>query len=129
MLKLQQISIFMENKPGMLCEITKFIASKNVNLRALSVADAQDFGIVRIIVDDPGLVNDILANEGYTTKKTYVIGIEIPDQPGKFSQLLEKLAKENINIEYSYAFTSQEGKAISILRVDDVDKAEKILNK
>ena len=126
-MKLQQISIFMENKPGMLCEITKFIASKNVNLRALSVADAQDFGIVRIIVDDPGLVNDILAKEGYTTKITAVIGIEIPDQPGKFSQLLEKLAKENINIEYSYAFTSKEGKAVSILRVDDVDKAEKIL--
>ena len=124
---LQQISIFMENKPGMLCEITKFIASKNVNLRALSVADAQDFGIVRIIVDDPGLVNDILAKEGYTTKITSVIGIEIPDQPGKFSELLEKLAKENINIEYSYAFTSKEGKAVSILRVDDVDKAEKIL--
>lgn len=128
-MKLQQISIFMENKPGMLCEITKFIASKNVNLRALSVADAQDFGIVRLIVDDPGLVNDILTNEGYTTNKTYVLGIEIPDQPGKFSELLEKLAKENINIEYSYAFTSQEGKAISILRVDDVDKAEKILSK
>ena len=126
-MKLQQISIFMENKPGMLCEITKFIASKNVNLRALSVADAQDFGIVRIIVDDPGLVNDILAKEGYTTKITSVIGIEIPDQPGKFSELLEKLAKENINIEYSYAFTSKEGKAVSILRVDDVDKAEKIL--
>ncbi|MCR4874905.1 MAG: ACT domain-containing protein [Clostridia bacterium] len=128
-MKLQQISIFMENKPGMLCEITKFIASKNVNLRALSVADAQDFGIVRLIVDDPGLVNDILTNEGYTTNKTYVLGVEIPDQPGKFSELLEKLAKENINIEYSYAFTSQEGKAISILRVDDVDKAEKILSK
>ena len=126
-MKLQQISIFMENKPGMLCEITKFIASKNVNLRALSVADAQDYGIVRIIVDDPGLVNDILAKEGYTTKITPVIGIEIPDQPGKFSELLEKLAKENVNIEYSYAFTSKEGKAVSILRVDDADKAENIL--
>ncbi len=124
---LQQISIFMENKPGMLCEITKFIASKNVNLRALSVADTQNFGIVRLIVDDPGLVNDLLIKEGYTTKLTKVLAIEISDEPGKFSELLEKLAKENINIEYSYAFTSKVGKAMSILRVDDVEKAEKIL--
>ncbi len=126
---LQQISIFMENKPGMLCEITKFIASKNVNLRALSVADTQNFGIVRIIVDDPGLVNDILTKEGYATKLTKVLAIEISDEPGKFSELLEKLAKDNINIEYSYAFTSKGGKAMSILRVDDVEKAEKILEK
>ena len=125
---LQQISIFMENKPGMLCEITKFIASKNVNLRALSVADTQNFGIVRIIVDDPILVNEMLTKEGYATKVTKVLAVEISDKPGKFSELLEKLAKENINIEYSYAFTSNEGKAMSILRVDDVDKAENILN-
>ena len=125
---LQQISIFMENKPGMLCEITKFIASKNVNLRALSVADTQNFGIVRIIVDDPILVNEILTKEGYATKVTKVLAVEISDKPGKFSELLEKLAKENINIEYSYAFTSNEGKAMSILRVDDVDKAENVLN-
>ena len=124
---LQQISIFMENKPGMLCEITKFIASKNVNLRALSVADTEKFGIVRIIVDDPGLVNEMLEKEGYATTITKVLAVEIPDEPGKFSDLLEKLAKENINIEYSYAFTSKDQKAISILRVDDVDKAENIL--
>ena len=127
-MKLQQISIFMENKPGMLLEITKFIASRNVNMRALSVADTETFGIVRIIVDDPGLVNDMLEKEGYTTKITQVLAIEIPDQPGKFSELLEVLAKSNINIEYSYAFTSTKGKAMIILRVDDVDKAEKLLN-
>lgn len=117
----------MENKPGMLCEITKFIASRKVNLRALSVADAQDFGIVRIIVDDPGLVNDMLQKEGYATRVNQVLAFEMPDAPGEFADYLEKLAKENINIEYSYAFTSTKGKAMSILRVDDVDKAEKIL--
>ena len=126
-MKLQQIAIFMENKPGMLCEITKFIASRNVNLRALSVADAQDFGIVRLIVDDPGLVNDMLQKEGYATNVTPVLAFEVPDAPGKFAEYLEKLAKEKINIEYSYAFTSSKGKAMIILRVDDVDKSEKIL--
>jgi len=117
----------MENKPGMLCEITKFIASRNVNLRALSVADAQNFGIVRIIVDDPVVVNEMFQKEGYTTKMNRVLAIEFPDEPGKFSQILEKLANKNINIEYSYAFTSKEGKAISILRVDDIESAEKAL--
>ena len=118
----------MENKPGMLCEITKFIASRNVNMRALSVADTESFGIVRIIVDDPGLVNDMLQKEGYTTKITQVLAIEIPDAPGKFAELLDKIAKENINIEYSYAYTSKDGNAMIIMRVDDVDKASKILN-
>ncbi len=124
---LQQISIFMENKPGMLCEITKFIASKNVNMRALAVADTEKFGIVRIIVDDPTLVNEMLTKEGYATTLTKVLAIEIPDEPGKFSAILEKLAKADINIEYSYAFTSKESKAVTILRVDDVDKAESII--
>ena len=128
-MKLQQISIYMENKPGMLCEIAKFIASRKVNLRALSVADTEKFGIVRIIVDDPGLVNDMLRNEGYATNLRQVLAIEIPDEPGKFAELLEKLAKEDINIDYSYAYTSANGNAMIIMRVDDVDKAAEIIDK
>lgn len=128
-MRVKQISIFMENKPGLLCDTTKFVADQGINLRALSVADSQNFGIIRMIVDDADKVDEILTKAGYVTKVTSVLALDILDKPGMFADVLSALANDKINIEYAYAFTSIEGKARMIFRVDDNDKAEAALAK
>ena len=127
-MSLKQLTIFVENKKGSLVDITKILADSNVNLRALSIADTQDFGILRIIVNDNETATKALNDAGYLIKMTDVVGVKIGDQPGKLSKALEVLDKADINMEYLYAFMARTEKhAYVVLRVADNDAAETAL--
>lgn len=128
---IKQLSIFIENKPGRLSEITDIIAKNNINMRALSLADSSDFGILRIIADNTGKLGDILKENGITAKITNVISICVEDRPGGLAKILKLLAEENIGIEYMYAFISKQiaDKAYVVMRVEEENKAVEILKK
>lgn len=121
---IKQISIFIENKPGKLSAITKLLAENDIDIRALSVADTKDFGILRLIVDKPDKTLEVLKNADCTVSQTNVIGIGIGDKPGGLAAAVECLYSANISVEYMYAFiTKKENEAYVILRVENNDKA------
>ena len=123
-MQIQQLSIFVENKSGRLAEITETIGKANVDIRAISVADTSDFGILRLIVDKPKEAVEVLRAAGLTVSLTSVIAIGIDDQPGEFAKAMRVLADGNIGVEYMYAFISRDkGKAFVILRVLETDNA------
>ncbi|MBQ3105040.1 MAG: hypothetical protein IJC59_04160 [Lachnospiraceae bacterium] len=122
-MSVKQIAVFIENKKGRLAEVTRYIADHNVNLRALSIADNQDFGILRIICEDPVAANGILREGGYITTVTDVLAAAISDKPGSLAQILEVLSEAGVMIEYTYAFLSAKGGAYMIFRVDDNQSA------
>ncbi|MBQ3022217.1 MAG: hypothetical protein IJD91_02670 [Clostridia bacterium] len=125
---IKQLSVFVENKAGTVAEITKSIADASVSIRALSVADTQEFGILRLIVNDVEKAKEALSKNECVVSVTKVIGVEIPDVAGGLSNVLELMSKANINVEYLYAFITISGKhAYVVLRVEDNDKAIKIL--
>ncbi len=127
-MSLKQLTIFVENKQGTLVDITDILAKNNVNMRALSIADTQDFGILRLIVNDNETATKALTEAGYLLKMTDVVGVKIGDQPGKLSKALEVLDEAKINMEYLYAFMARTEKhAYVVLRVADNDAAEKAL--
>ncbi len=127
-MSLKQLTIFVENKPGTLVNITDILAKNNVNMRALSIADTQDFGILRLIVNDNDTATKALSDAGYLYKMTEVVGVKIGDQPGKLSKALEVLSDNQINMEYLYAFMARTEKhAYVVIRVEDNEKAEKAL--
>ncbi|MEG1743760.1 MAG: hypothetical protein RR246_06290 [Clostridia bacterium] len=120
----KQLSIFVENKLGRLSEIIGAIAQSKIDIRAMSMADTTNFGILRLIVDKPDAAEKALREMGLTVKLTEVIAIEIPDVPGGFAAALDVLTESKVTIEYSYAFISRvEGSACVILRVDNNKKA------
>ncbi len=126
---IKQLSIFVENKAGRLAEITALLAKAGVDIRALSVADTTNFGILRLIVDKPAAAEQVLREAGLTVSLTDVIAVGIPDQPGGFASAMQALAEESIDIEYMYAFISRdEGRACVILRVENVEAAVAALN-
>lgn len=123
-MKVKQISVFLENKSGRLAGITKTLGLHNINIRALSIADTTDFGILRLIVADPEEAVRRLKAEGYTVSETDVIAVEIPDKPGGLSEILQYLDTVKINIEYMYAFVGKSNdKAVVVFRVEDVEGA------
>ena len=123
-----QISIFLENKPESLSQLTDVLAKNNVNMRALSLADTSDFGIARIITDDCSAAETILKNNDYIVKTTGVIAIEIPDEAGSLNKILKLLAENGRNIEYMYGFTGRKtNSACMIIRCTDMQKTEEIL--
>ena len=127
-MQIQQISIFVENKSGRLAEITEALAAAKVDIRAVSIADTSDFGILRLIVDKPKEAVGALKAAGLTASLTSVIAMGIDDQPGEFAKALRVLADNKIGVEYMYAFISREhGKAFVILRVDDSERAVAVL--
>ncbi|MCD7828344.1 MAG: hypothetical protein LUG85_07425 [Clostridiales bacterium] len=128
-MSVKQISVFIENKPGKLAEVTRFIAEKNINLKALSIADTQDFGILRIICGDADAAVSAIKDGGYVATVTDVLAVEIEDKPGSLAEILEYLAKAEVVVEYTYAFLSVKNNesAYMIFRVDDSAKAEKAL--
>ena len=127
-MSLKQLTIFVENKQGTLVDITDILAKNNVNMRALSIADTQDFGILRLIVDNNDVAVKALQDAGYLLKMTDVVGVKIGDQPGKLSKALEVLDDASINMEYLYAFMARTEKhAYVVLRVADNEAAEKAL--
>ena len=125
---IKQISIFVENKPGRLAEITEIIAKNDVNIRALSVADTTHFGILRIIVDDPEMVQRVLKEAGLTVSITSVITAAIKDRPGGLAEVLKLFAAHDIQIEYMYAFIAKsENEAYVVMRIENEDEAVKLL--
>lgn len=129
-MQIKQLSVFVENKPGRMAEIAGVLGNSNVDIRAISVADTSDFGILRVIVDKPDIAVKALKENGMTVSLTDVLAVGIDDKPGSFARSLEVLAKEDIGIEYMYAFISREsGRAYIIIRADDGEKASKALEK
>jgi len=127
-MKIKQISIFLENKSGRLAGITKTLGDHHINIRALSIADTTDFGILRLIVGAPEEAIGILKAEGFTVSETDVIAVEIPDKPGGLSEILQFLDTGKINIEYMYAFVGKSHeKAVVVFRVEDADGAIRLL--
>lgn len=126
-MSVKQISIFLENKKGKLAEATRLIADHNINMKALCIADTQDFGILRIICEGPNEVQQVLQDAGYITTMTDVLAAIIPDEPGSFANIMEVLTEADIAVEYTYAFLSTKGGAYLILRVDDNMRASAAL--
>jgi hypothetical protein len=123
-MRVEQIAVFLENKSGRLAEITSVLAEKNINIRALSVADTADFGILRLIVDKVDEAKQILKENGFTVGKTNVIAVEVPDRIGGLAGVLKTIAAVQLNVEYMYAFVNKSGEnAVLIFRFDDMDKA------
>lgn len=123
-MKVEQISIFIENKSGRLAEITRILGDAGINIRALSLADTSDFGILRLIVDNVETAKTVLKEKGFTVSKTEVVAVEVPDRPGGLSSLLQTLDANQINVEYMYAFVERcGGNAVIIFRFDETDKA------
>ena len=127
-MSLKQVTVFVENKQGALVSITDTLAKHNVNIRALSIADTQEFGILRLIVNDTAAAVETLADDGHLINTTDVVGVKIGDAPGKLSKALEVLDAAGINMEYLYAFmTRTEKHAYVVLRVADNAAAESAL--
>lgn len=125
---IKQITVFVENKQGALVSVTDTLAGHNVNLRALSIAETEDFGILRLIVNDEDTAEKTLADEGYLIKVTEVVGVKIGDAPGKLTAALRVLDEASINVEYMYAFMARTEKhAYLVLRVADNAAAEAAL--
>ncbi|MBQ6906031.1 MAG: ACT domain-containing protein [Clostridia bacterium] len=127
-MSIKQLTVFVENKQGTMVSITDLLAENNVNIRALSIAETEDFGILRLIVNDEASAENTLKDNGYLIKVTEVVGVKIGDAPGKLSAALGVLDKSNINVEYLYAFMARTEKhAYVVLRVEDNAKAERSL--
>ncbi|MBO4831455.1 MAG: ACT domain-containing protein [Oscillospiraceae bacterium] len=122
-----QLSVFLENSPGRLAEAVRIISDAGVNIRAMSLADTKDFGILRLIVSDADKAKETLSSN-YIVMETKVIAVKMDDQAGALNNILQALEKAQINVEYMYAFTGAEAlSAYVILRVDDLENAETVL--
>jgi hypothetical protein len=125
----QQISIFLENKAGRLSEVTRILSDAKVNIRALSLADTSDFGVLRLIVDNNVAAEKALKKGGFTVKNTPVVAALVNDRPGGLHGILDLLTKAGVNVEYMYAFVAQSGdNAVMIFRFDKIEDAERILS-
>ncbi|MHB8881207.1 MAG: ACT domain-containing protein [Thermodesulfovibrionales bacterium] len=127
-MKVEQISIFLENKSGRLADVTNILASAGINIRALALADTTDFGILRLIVNDNEKAKSVLKENGFTVGKTEVIAVEVSDRPGGLAAILNVMRDTAINVEYMYAFIQKSGEnAIIIFRFDELEKAIEVL--
>ena len=125
---IKQLTVFVQNKKGTVVSVTDILSKNNINLRALSIAETQDFGILRLIVNDEKAAEKVLAENGYLIKVIDVVGVKIGDEPGKLTSALDVLDKADINVEYLYAFMARTEKhAYVVLRVEDNAEAEKVL--
>ncbi len=126
----EQISIFLENKAGRLAEVTRTLSDAGISLRALSLADTSDFGILRIIVSDYTKAREVLKDNGFTIRHTSVVAVEVEDKPGGLHAILSLFSEYSINVEYMYAFVQKDtSNATMIFRFDDTEKAIEVLNK
>ncbi len=125
---IKQLTVFIQHKKGTVVSVTEILAKNNINLRALSIAETQDFGILRLIVNDEAAAEKVLKENGYLIKVIDVVGVKIGDEPGKLTAALDVLDKANINVEYLYAFMARTEKhAYVVLRVEDNNEAESVL--
>ena len=125
---IKQLSVFVENKEGKLREITDILAKAGIDIRALSIADTSEFGILRLIVRDPQKAKALLEKNGFVATINDVVGVEINDRPGGLAEIVRLFAERDINMEYMYAFlTRTENKAYLVVRVDDASEVENLL--
>ena len=125
---IKQLTVFVENKQGVLVAITDKLAENNINIRALSIAETAEFGILRLIVNDEAAAEKTLSDAGYLMKITNVVGVKISDEPGKLSEAIGVIGRAGINMEYLYAFMARTEKhAYVVLRVEDNEAAESAL--
>jgi len=129
-MKVEQISVFLENKSGRLSEVTRILGDGGINLRALTLADTTDFGILRLIVNDNKRAVELLKAKGFTVGTTEVVAVEIPDRPRGLADILDVLGAAGINVEYMYAFVERRtDNAVVIFRFDEAEKAIATLQK
>lgn len=127
-MKTEQISVFLENRAGRLAEVTHTLAEAGINIRALSLADTSDFGILRMIVCDPEKAKTVLKGKGFTIGRTSVVAVEVPDNPGGLDSVLQAVSEHGINVEYMYALVQRDvDSAIMIFRFDKADRAVEVL--
>ena len=125
-MSINQVSVFLENKPGTLNNLTEVLAAHNINIRALSLAETNEFGIVRMLVNDVFEATTVLKENNFVATLTPVLAYAIADEAGDLNKLLQKFSAANVNIEYMYAFAGKE-RAYMIFRVNDTKKAESLL--
>ncbi|AFV11473.1 amino acid-binding protein [Thermacetogenium phaeum DSM 12270] len=124
----KQITVFLENKCGRLASVTRVIGDQGINIRAFSVADTTDFGILRLIVNEPDRAYEALRKANFTVRMTEVIAVQIPDRPGGLADVLDLMQEAGINIEYMYAFVAQvSGDALAVFRVENTRVAEQLM--
>ena len=124
-----QISVFLENRAGQLSNITKVLSENNIDLRAINIAETQDYGVLRIIPADAQKASAVLLENGFIMAMTPVIAVAVPDRPGGLNSLLEALAEKEIGIEYMYSvFSSNSGESIMVLQVGEAEKVSEILS-
>ena len=129
-MKLKQLSLFLENKPGALSRPMRILARAKFNILTLSIGDANQFGILRLIVRDWEKAKKLLEKEGFVVKVTDMVAVEVADRPGGLSTILDVLEKAGVNVEFMYAFTEKrESKALMVFRFDDPDHAVEVLQK
>lgn len=127
-MKVSQLSVFIENKSGRLADVTRALEQGGINIRALSIADTIDYGLLRLIVNDPVAAKTALVGAGFTVTLTEVLAIEIPDKPGGLAGIIDIFADSGVNIEYMYAFVGTSGEnAIVIFRIERIDEAIPVL--
>ncbi len=129
-MSVKQISVFLENKKGRLAEVTRILSQERINIRALSLADTADFGVLRIIVNDPDRCLAVLKAASFVAQVTEVMAVEVEDKPGGLSRILEVLDSENVNVEYMYAYVEKtKENAIVICKINDRSRALDVLAK
>jgi hypothetical protein len=129
-MKLTQISVFLENKKGRLFEVCDTLSKGKINIRALIVAESENFGILRIVVDKPEAAAQVLKKKGFVANFTDIVAVEVGDKPGGLAAILKVLNDHDLNVEYMYGFVEKASdKALMVFRFDEADKAVKILTK
>ncbi len=127
-MKITQISIFLENRKGRLSEVVDVLGSNSINVRALTVAETENFGVLRIVVDKPDKAIETLKNNGFVASTTDVVAVEVADEPGALASLLKIIDKSELNVEYMYGFVEKKvDRAMMIFRFDDAHKAAEFL--
>ena len=116
---IDQVTVFLENKKGRLAALCRALGDAGISMQALTIADTERYGVVRIIADDPARAFEVLGEKGFRVSLTEVLAVEVPDVPGGLARLLEAFEAADVNIEYAYCFSAADGKAIDVLRIDD----------
>lgn len=129
-MKITQISVFLENKAGRLYDVCSLLGQNNINISALSIAENEGFGILRIVVNKPQEAVKLLKQNNFMANLTEIVAVEIPDKPGSLASILKILNDNVINVEYMYGFLEKNSdQALLVFRFDDPDKAIKVLTK
>lgn len=127
-MKIIQISVFLENRKGRLYEVCRLLGEHQISIRALHIAEATDFGVLRMVVDKPDAAQKLLRENNFVANRTDVVAIEVSDRPGGLADILQLLTKEDLNVEYMYAFVEKRSdKALVVFRFDDTEKALRLL--